>query len=258
MVALVTAVEFRQELFGGTTKPLVLSCEDGDGEGQDYAVKLKTTRCFVYGLCCELVCCHLAAMLGISALVPAIVDVTAAFVETVPQDRSRNRLRESLGANFGTKLLTGGYSTWPRAKPLSPALRNPACEILCFDVLIQNLDRRPEKPNILWKDNELVVLDHELALPFPFLIGCREPWTDQFSQGVRGHLFFEQLRRGPFETGRFQRALEAVSDDDFEKLLNLIPHEWIEADRIQTLKDYFPRRRDSANTWIESIRRELQ
>jgi hypothetical protein len=97
-----------------------------------------------------------------------------------------------------------------------------------------------------------------LALPFPFLIGCREPWNDQFTQGVRGHLFFEQLRRGPFETGRFQRALEAVSDNDFENLLNLIPQEWIEADRIQTLRDYFPRRRDSANTWIESIRRELQ
>ena len=34
-------------------------------------------------------------------LEPAIVDITEAFVETVPQDRIKNRLRESLGANFG-------------------------------------------------------------------------------------------------------------------------------------------------------------
>ena len=255
---LVAAVGFRQELPGGTTKPLVLTCEETDAQEQDYAVKLKTTRCLVYGLCCELVCCRLAELLGMLTLEPAIVDITEAFVETVPQDRIKNRLRESLGANFGTRFLTGGYSTWPRSKPLSAALRIPACEILCFDVLIQNSDRRPEKPNILWRENELIILDHELALPFPFLIGCSEPWNDQFIQGIRNHLFFEELRRRPFESERFQGALEAITDDDFESVLNLIPQEWVEPERIQTLREYFPRRRDSVNTWIASIRRELQ
>ena len=61
---LVAAVGFRQELPGGTTKPLVLTCEETDAQEQDYAVKLKTTRCLVYGLCCELVCCRLAELLG--------------------------------------------------------------------------------------------------------------------------------------------------------------------------------------------------
>ena len=255
---MVTAVEFRQELPGGTTRPLVLTCEGTDGQREDYAVKLKTTRCGPYGLCCEWVCLHLATRLGISSVEPAIVDVTETFVETVPIDSVRIRLRESLGTNFGSRFLTGGYSVWPRSKPLSAALRIPACEILGFDVLIQNLDRRPEKPNVLWKENEIIVLDHELAFPFPFQIDCGEPWNDQFIPGIRNHLFFEEIRRGPFEIGRFQGALEAITDNDFESLFNLIPHEWIQADRIQTLRHYLPRRRDSANNWIETIRRELR
>jgi hypothetical protein len=254
----VTAVEFRQELTGGTTRPLVLTCEEADSQRQDYAVKLKTTRCGVYGLCCELVCSHLATLLGIEAVEPAIVDVTAEFVETVPIEGVRNRLRESLGSNFGTGFLTGGYSIWPHSKPLSAALRIPACEILGFDVFIQNSDRRPEKPNVLWKENEIVVLDHELAFPFPFLIGCVDPWNDEFTLGIRNHLFFQELRRGPFEIGRFHGALEAITDDQFDSLFNLIPQEWIEADRIQVLRQYLPRRRDSANVWIEHIRRQLQ
>jgi hypothetical protein len=257
-LVLVTAVEFRQELSGGTTRPLVLTCEHTDGKRQDYAVKLKTTRCGVYGLCCELICSHLAALLGIEAVEPVIVDLSDAFVETVPTDSVKSRLRGSLGANFGTRFLTGGYSTWPRSKPLSSALRIPACEILGFDVFIQNSDRRPEKPNVLWKENELIVLDHELAFPFPFLIGCVDPWNDQFIPGIRNHLFFRELHRDPFEIRRFQGALEAITDNDFESLFNLVPQEWIQADRIQMLRQYLPRRRDAANTWIESIRRELQ
>ena len=76
--------------------------------------------------------------------------------------------------------------------------------------------------------------------------------------GIRNHLFFEELRRRPFESERFQGALEAITDDDFESVLNLVPQEWVEPERIQTLREYFPRRRDSVNTWIASIRRELQ
>ncbi len=52
-----------------------------------------------------------------------------------------------------------------------------ACEIFAFDALIQNPDRRMDKPNILWKGEELYIIDHEKGFSFVYALPASiKPW----------------------------------------------------------------------------------
>jgi hypothetical protein len=48
-------------------------------------------------------------------------------------------------------------------------------EIFAFDTSIQNPDRRYDKPNVLWRDEEMFVIDHELAFSLLHAIGAQGP-----------------------------------------------------------------------------------
>lgn len=254
----VTAVEYREELATGSTRPLVLLCESPTGEAQDYVVKLRSSsKTGPFGLASEWLCSGLASSLNLSIPSPAVVEIVPEFANSVPNDAIRARLLENLGPNFGSVFWSGGYSTWPRGRPLSRQLRPVAADILCFDVFIQNLDRRPEKPNVLWRGEEIAVVDHELAFPFPFLVGCNEPWTDPFVAGIRQHVFFSSLKGNLDSLDRFQGAVESITDRDLGSLFQDLPGEWCLDGKVDQVREYLPRRRDNAESWLDSVRREL-
>lgn len=254
----VEAIEYRQELLTGSTKPLVLQCESRDGEKSDYVVKLKnSSKTGVFGLASEWICSGLAGYFNLVTPHAEVVHICKEFAEAVPSAPVRNRLLENVGENFGSLYLAGGYAAWLKGRPLTRPLRRLAVDILCFDVFVQNLDRRPQKPNVLWKDEELVIVDHEMAFPFPFAINSNEPWVDTFATGIRQHLFFGALRGNLDSLEPFGGAVEALTDENFNGLFEGIPAEWRPDDKLESVRDYLPRRRDSAETWMDSIRREL-
>jgi HipA-like protein len=254
----IEAIEYRQELLTGSTKPVVLQCESPNGETSDYVVKLKSSsKTGVFGLASEWICSGLAENLNLAAPRTAVVVIGREFAEAVPNESVRARLLANLGANFGSQYLTGGYTAWLKHKPLTRPLRQLATEILCFDVFVQNLDRRPEKPNLLWKGDEFVIVDHELAFPFPFAIGDPEPWSDTFATGIRGHLFFPGLKGNLDSLERFRGAIESLTNEVLEAAFEGIPAEWCPDNKVDSVRQYLPRRRDSAEVWFESIRREL-
>ncbi len=68
---------------------------------------------------------------------------------SLPDGASREALRRSLGRNFGSRYLSGGYVTWPKGRLVPPALRPVASEIIAFDAFIQNPDRTADRPNLM-------------------------------------------------------------------------------------------------------------
>lgn len=254
----IEAIEYRLELTSGSTRPLVLQCEAPDGEKSDYVVKLKTSsKTGVFGLVSEWVCAGLAGNLNLVTPHAEIVQISREFAEAVPNASVKARLLANLGANFGSQYRTGGYTTWLKNKPLPRPLRRLAVDILCFDVFVQNLDRRIEKPNILWKGEEFVIVDHEMAFPFPFAINSQDPWSDTFVTGIRQHLFFSGLKGNLESLEPFRGAVAALSDETLNSVFDGIPGEWCPDDKVDSVRQYLPRRRDNAEIWMDSIRKEL-
>lgn len=255
---IVEAIEYRREQSYGRTRPLVLLCESPDGSRSEYVVKLKNaSEIGVFALVAEWICADLAHELNLVTPEKAAVNIQREFAEAVPNESARKRLLASLGTNFGSKLLTGGYSTWPRSKPLTKALRRAATDILCFDVFVQNPDRREDKPNLLWKAEDLIVLDHEMAFSFVFGITSKEPWDDLFATGIRRHLFFSALKRNLEPLEPFRGAVEALADEFLDRVFAEIPAEWQIKSTLDNVRTYLSKRRANAADWLDGVRKEL-
>jgi hypothetical protein len=261
-----TAVRFEKAMTSGRTRPLVLACEEADEESDgstEYIVKLRgSIDTGGVGLACELVASEVARYLDLSVPEPAIVEVTEEFARSVPEESSREALRKSLGLNFGSRFLSGGYITWPKGKLVLPALRPVASETIAFDAFIQNPDRTAQRPNLLWKDEELVLFDHEMAFSFLYAIGGpAEPWTDSFEGPLRSHVFYQPLRSLLAPLDRFRGAVEALADERIHAMIQAVPLEWrMGSDgegRLARIGEYLARRRDGIGTLIEQVRRVM-
>jgi hypothetical protein len=227
-IPIVRAVAFHQELATGSTGPCILSCEDMDGEpAGEYVVKFRTkVRGGPTGLLFECVAAQLAIRLGLHTPSPAIVLLDPALADATPDQRVSGKIRENLGVNYGCCFLAG-YNTWYVDGPVPLSLRQAACEIMAFDALIDNGDRRREKPNLLWKGEEIFVIDHELAFSFVRLIGDTPAPFDYHSLGfLRKHPLYAGLRRRPIDLGRMTGELQSLDETTLNLLFDAAPAEF--------------------------------
>jgi HipA-like kinase len=164
------AATYHRKMSSGRTKPMLFSCEDQKGNpAGEFVVKLKGgVNNGVTGLTSELLSSLLAEFLGIAAPEPALIDLDSSLAEVLPERDAEEAeiIRKSAGVNFWTRLRTGGYRIWPVDMAIPIGLRQEAVDIFAFDALIQNPDRRYDNPNILWRDEEMFVIDHESAFSF--------------------------------------------------------------------------------------------
>lgn len=223
------AVELRAELSTGATRPCVMAClnDAGDPCG-DYVVKLRAgVRGGPTGLAFEYLAARLAERLSISMPPAALVEVDEDLAAAMPDAELAKRLRASAGLNFGTRFLAPGYVTWPVGEPVPVALRQAALEIMAFDALIDNPDRRRKKPNLLWRGEELLVIDHELAFAFTRLIGNpAEPFSDTTLDFLKDHPLWAGLRGVPVDLGRFVGELESLRGGEVDAICRGVPAEF--------------------------------
>lgn len=171
MITTVKAVTFIKPLRSGRTCPCLMICEDDAGGKFEIVVKLRAgIDSGATGLTCELLASLLANDLDLIVPKPFIVNVDSRFYEAISDTTLAERFRKSQGANFGSQYLSAGY-TWPQGKSISSSLMQMAADIFAFDLMIQNPDRREDKPNLLRKGDELVIYDHEMAFSFLYAIG---------------------------------------------------------------------------------------
>ncbi|MBI5739387.1 MAG: hypothetical protein HZA16_01590 [Nitrospirae bacterium] len=254
-----TAASYQRRLESGRTRPCLFICDDGSGDLNDeYVVKLKAgLENPRVGLTAELMASQLAVFLDIPTPEPAIIEIDPAIAEIIRDQELAATIRKSAGLNFGSKFVTGGYKTWPVGEAIPLSLRQTACEIFAFDALIQNPDRHQNKPNILWKGDELYIIDHEMAFSFLYAIVLSKPWQVSEELFLRNHLFYQQLKGKETNLDRFAGALEALSNKGVNDMILNIPGEWNNG-RIPKLKDHINEVIHHINDFIDEVRRVLQ
>ncbi len=188
----------------------------------------------------------------------ALIELTNDLSAVMPDAAIGQRVEKSAGLNFGTRFMAGGYVTWPVDDPVPVALRRTAIEILAFDAVIDNADRRREKPNLLWKGDELLVIDHEMAFAFTRLIGQpHRPFEVSATDFLREHPLRAGLRRVDVDLDRFTGGLEALSGSAIDELCDAVPQEF-GTGHLDKIAAWLREARGGGDQLIAAIRRILQ
>jgi len=245
----------------GRTQPLEMRCETNNGPA-DYIVKLWGS--VEVGLDChslvrEIYGSLLANFFGLQTPEIAIVNIEPDFPTSQPNPQIKSRLNQSLGMNFGSKLLTGVAIF---NNPVPSNRKSDAAKVFCFDMLIVNVDRCTRKPNIFHTADGFILFDHEQAFPFsrPATIvgGCPNPWDFIREGWHRNHIFYSSLKGDDCSLAieEFVMILDALNGDIFAKIEELIPEEWCTPD-LQVLSDYLLKARDNAKLFKRSLQEIL-
>lgn len=258
-IPVLNATSLQRILPSGRTKPCIFFCEDESGENSsEYVVKLKAgIETGANGLAAELIASQLATILDIPTPEPAIIELDPLLADAVPDRDLSSRLRESAGLNFGSRVITGGFDTWPVGKSIPSSLRTLTAEIFAFDALIKNPDRRVEKPNILWKGDDLYIIDHEMSLMFMYtMLPSPNPWQITNLPFMKTHLFYGSLKGQSVNLDRFAGALELLTDSAIETILSNVPDEWRSSNMVK-IKTHINEIVHHGDDFVDEIRRVL-
>jgi len=251
------AVRYDRKFSTGRTEPVVCGCISSDSKVTgDYVVKLKSKLDRgVTALSAELVGCLLARRLGIPTLEPAIISVTDEFAQSVVGLNSQlgKTFTDSIGLNYGSKLVVD--KSIPLVGQNIPAkLFSEAFKVFAFDALIQNPDRRPEKPNLFITGSEIIVFDHEMAFSFLNLIlPPSEPWLLSGESYLRGHLFYRELKGASVDFAGLRDLLSGISDGELEVMFDLIPQAWM-GSFLNPMLVHIKGVRDNSDLFINELR----
>jgi hypothetical protein len=210
----------------GRTRPLILSCEQSEGEF------LQRTPMVVKAIglpevepksfYCELLGNVLAREFGITTPKPCIVNLDPAFVSVV---NSTSRLKLRPGLAVGTEYF--------RAAPFLPGAAlsteqlGQAALIYAYDLMVQNPDRRVENPNCATDGDRLIAFDFEMAFSFLSAIGpVPPPWKFSELEMRHNHLFKRSLAASEVFWAPVIESVRALTPTLLKKLCGLIPGEF--------------------------------
>ena len=228
---------------GGRTRPLIVSCVQRDDDGQitgtqDMLLKaLGLPEVTDTGLFAEYFGSQLAIEFGIDAPRSYVVHLDEALIVASAQRLKEWSLAPRPGRAVGLEFLRGIAPISRAVIVKQPDEIQDAARVYAFDMLIQNPDRREEKPNCGNFRGKLLAFDHEMAFSFLYpLIGISDPWVIP-PVLARQHVFYRGLSAAAVGDGRIDwggilDALRAV-DDRVEELVGFLPVDWrVHGDRV--------------------------
>ncbi|MBI4548531.1 MAG: hypothetical protein HY707_11150 [Ignavibacteriae bacterium] len=254
------ATSYQMSLITGRTMPGVFICEDANGNSLgEYVVKLRhNIETGNAGLLREIAGNLLAEQLGLEVPEAAIVRIEPGLAKAIPEPRVAESVRGSVGLNFGSKNLAGGYQTWPKEKIIPASMRQAAIELFVFDALIHNPDRTSERPNLFWKGDQLFLFDHDQAFSFLLAIPkIKVPWDLSEQPYLREHVFFNGLRHAQLDLDGMVGAIETVSDDFWDALEKVVPNEW-KGSELSRIRSHIESVQQHLDDFMNNVRRILQ
>jgi hypothetical protein len=232
MLEAVAAEQFNGRILTGKTWPCQLNCRRSTGESAELIAKFSAgCERRVAGLVVEALAAMLAADLDLPVPEPFLVLLDEGFIELLPPSDSdlAARIRQSVRAGFGSLKLPPGFMVFPSGKTIPVAARLQAAEIFAFDCLIQNPDRRPENPNLLFDGSSFAIFDHELAFMTEGIIGWQPPWQLGSLQNFSNrHVLHAALAGRTYDFARMQGAWQAITDRRIEEYRKALPTEWVD------------------------------
>ena len=264
MFSTVTATRFIRQMSSGRTKPCLLGCVTEGNEEIEVVTKL-ASNCDRKqdSLIVESIATMLASDLDLQVPEPFLVKIEDEFVQSIADPHIMGVFRQNLGFAFGSRLLTGGYSTWPNNRQFPHAMMQSIAEIFAFDLMVLNPDRRPDNPNLLHKGDDLVIYDYELALIVDGMIGIKPLWEmDEFtdlSQVAQRHIGYASLKGSAVNFDRFIGAFESIDETRLQSYKRALPEEWlINEASVNGVLDYLWNLRNNIRKSLDHILRVIQ
>jgi len=222
------AVNFKEALWSGTTRPWLVGVLVEDEHHQSFVVKaFKAETLTQYNAVAhEVVANELAQLLDLSVPEKAWIKFEDNFIAGLPEE-----LRDKVKTGFIDKRPKFGTAFIEKSMTYSSgSLLNTLEEweyenIYAFDNLIFNGDRNRRKPNILLNKNNYYLIDHELI--FNGLseksISDLEALHTKFQ--YNNHIFYPVLQRRKdksrlFET--FEESLRSLNIRDLERVFSVL------------------------------------
>lgn len=267
MLEVVEATGFVDELGTGRTFPVLVFAERQNGEQIEVVAKLSGGECRLAGLVREAFSAMLAADLGLPVPEPVLVDFPPEFADIVPPSyqRSKTLISNSITPTFGT-LYMRGLPAFTEATHLPRSLLEVAAEIVVFDGMFLNPDRRDQKPNCLTDGKgKLVMIDHELALTIDGSEGSfinPYPWTLQgmssLCVGPCRHILLPDAKGKGFDVARLEAAWKSLSRERFLEYAAALPTGWDPANTFTSpIVDYLSLLLDHTDELFLEARRIL-
>ena len=244
----ILALEVQSEFKGGANRPLHILGIDTETHVKDtYVVKhrngerMGSTTAAVR----ELMASWLAKELELSTPEPVIIEIDDKIIETERGGDYFSDLDNSRGLNFGCKYLSD-CQDYIEEVVFTPEQNQQAAQILAFDALIQQADRKKYgdggKPNLLFgQNNEVFVIDHELGFSFLMMMSFLQspnPWefNDTDEKALRDHVLYSKVF-GKRKINKNKIFAPYLNFDPtfWEHAQEHIPHDWdtIEFSRIR-------------------------
>lgn len=231
------AFEYRRFMEGGNTKPRLISAIDDSDHTKQVVLKLRLPTTSVgtreghyagTSLACELICAILARTIGLKVPDYAIVKVTRDFANSIHDASIRSLFQDNIGLNFGS-VYQPSFALWP-SKSEKPSLDviDQLEDILSFDSIVINGDRQISKPNLLYRGNQLLLIDHSLALPVHL-------WDERTiamspllpEKHIKNHCATQLLmRQGRAFRRVFDKWQERINSQVLEALREMLPASW--------------------------------
>ena len=260
-IPIVQALSVGGPMSRGRNQPLKMFCQTENGLS-DYIVKLWQTPELGLGVHClarEVYGMLLANFFGLNTPNVAYVNLEADLSLGIPDPVIRRRISESPGLNFGSKYLSDVIIFNP---PVTPAKLHEAAMVFCFDMLIWNVDRNSQKPNMFYTSKGYIVFDHEQAFPFSrpqmWIGGFPTPWDFTKEDWCKSHVLYSSLKGQDcgLEIEEFVSILDTLSDDIFATIEEKIPAEWNTPD-LTEISSYLANARNRSDLFKRSLQEIL-
>ncbi len=224
------AVRHQQTFTHGHSRPMLIVAEHAAHDTRhEIVLKLAPdVQSGRTGLAIEAICADLATRLGLNAAKGWTVEINADFAASVPDPDARRRLGVAVGLQFGSTFHSGQYHVALADDALNDALIDKAAAVLLFDAMTGNDDRHRLKPNCLVRGDDIVLIDHERALP-----GLRAElrpaaWEHGGLDVIRNHAFFSGLRGQLPDFAGAAQAWQTVTPLVAAEIVAGVPAEWLD------------------------------
>lgn len=259
-IPVIHALNYFHVFSTGTNQPLVIrGIEEKSNQKMDAVVKFRAAERMSEQACMrELLAAFIAKEWGISVVDPAIIIITAKFLNTLRGEPIYDIASRSVGLNVGS-VLEKDKRDIAILEPLSKEQKLQAIRIFCFDAFIMNTDRTIQKPNMISDGDVITIFDHEIAFSFIFDIQRNpEPW--KFRQidinFLEDHCLFNKIKGDSFPKEFLEENLEKLDADFWDRAEQLIPDEWL-SEQFTDIRDYLNTIIDHRDQFINQLQRVL-
>ncbi len=193
--------------------------------------------------------------------VPEIIFLTVdeAFGRTEADEEIQDLLKFSQGTNLGLHFLSGAINYDPNVMKVDEDL---ASKVVWLDAYITNVDRTFRNTNMLMWYKELWLIDHGSSFFF------HHSWINWEKQAVSPFEFIKDHVLLP-QASQIEKADEELkpllTDEFIDKLVNLIPDEWLNFDWNHTpdelrkvYADFLKIRRDNSEIFVKEVQNARQ